>query len=80
MTEREDDDWTGVPDDVDELLERMRAASLPIEHTLYASIHDTEEEMDEIAGRLHEADVARWHRLEVPLNLELLRQQAQHAR
>jgi len=39
MAEHDDNDWTGVPDDVDELLARMREAGLQIEHSFFGTIH-----------------------------------------
>lgn len=58
-----------VPETTEELLQKMREEGLPVEHTLFATIHHrseqrpdgyTVEELDDIADRLHKQDVERW--------------------
>lgn len=46
----------------DELLAAMRGVGMVPVHSLYASIHDTPEEMEAISTDLRASDVARWRR------------------
>jgi hypothetical protein len=58
-----------VPENTEELLQKMRKEELPIVHTMFATIHHrseerpdgyTSDELDQIANELHEQDVERW--------------------
>ncbi len=60
---------TATANDTEALLGKLREAGLPVEHSLFATIHRrseerpegfTEEDMDDIAASLHEHDRAKW--------------------
>jgi hypothetical protein len=61
-----------IDNDPDTILDKMRKRDIPVEHTMFATIHHqsderpdgyTPEELEEIANNLHGQDVERWKAL-----------------